>query len=69
VHDMAQVQTATVAVHARRLWKRTKRAVRRYREVILILLTLAMSGAFLLYGYVIALMLESQHPHWFGNGY
>jgi hypothetical protein len=51
------------------LWRRTKRAVRRYREVILIILTLAVSLGFLLFGYIVALMLESQHPNWFGGRY
>jgi hypothetical protein len=51
------------------LWRRTKRTLRRYREVILIILTIALSLAFLFYGYTVALMLESQHPHWFGGGY
>ncbi len=66
---MAQVQTAHATTLARRQWKRVKRAVRRYREVIMIVLTLLLSAAFLFYGYYVALMLESQHPHWFGNGY
>jgi len=51
------------------LWRRTKRTVRRYREVIVIVLTLAMSLGFLLFGYIVALMLESQHPNWFGGSY
>ncbi len=51
------------------LWRRTKRTLRRYREVILIVLTLAMSLGFLFFGYVVALMLESQHPTWFGGRY
>ncbi|MBA3826169.1 MAG: hypothetical protein H0X24_20000 [Ktedonobacterales bacterium] len=58
---------ATLTRHP--IWRRTKRTLRRYREVILIVLTLAMSLGFLFFGYVVALMLESQHPHWFGSGY
>lgn len=50
-------------------WQQTKRLVRRYREVIMIVLTLVMSLIFLAYGYTHALMLESQHPSWFGSGY
>lgn len=59
----------TVTTRRRTPWQRTKRAVRRYREVILIILTLAMSIAFLFYGYIAALMLETQHAGWFGHGY
>ena len=51
------------------LWRHTKRTLRRYREVIVIVLTIAMSVGFLFFGYVVALMLESQHPQWFGGGY
>lgn len=50
-------------------WRRIKRFTRRYREVILIVLTLLMSLAFLGFGFLLAITLESQHPGWFGNGY
>jgi hypothetical protein len=60
-------QTKVVAPRTR--WQRAQRTMRRYREVIMIVLTLIMSLAFLGFGYVVALMLESQHPGWFGNGY
>ena len=63
---MAQMKTT---VSQRTAWQRFMRTVRRYREVIMIVLTLAMSLAFLAFGYIVALMLESQHPGWFGNGY
>ena len=61
--------SARVAIRQHPLWKRTRRTVRRYREVILIVLTLAMSLGFLFFGYIVAIMLESQHPLWFGHGY
>lgn len=48
---------------------RLKRFLRRYREVIMIVLTLLMSVAFIAYGFVYAIHLESLHPGWFGNGY
>lgn len=35
----------------------------------MIVLTLAMSLAFLAYGFYMAIVLESQHPGWFGHGY
>ena len=63
---MAQVKTT---VPQRTAWRRFQRTMRRYREVIMIVLTLAMSLAFLAFGYIVALVLESQHPGWFGNGY
>jgi hypothetical protein len=63
---MTQVR---VAVRRRTPWQRAKRTLRRYREVIMIVLSLALSLAFLAFGYYLALMLESQHPTWFGNGY
>jgi ABC-type Na+ efflux pump permease subunit len=50
-------------------WKRTKRYLRRHREVIMIVLTILMSLAFLGFGFVFAVQLESAHPQWFGNGY
>lgn len=59
----------SVTTRHRNAWQRTTRAIRRYREVILIVLTLAMSLAFLFYGYIAALMLETQHAGWFGHGY
>lgn len=59
----------SVTIRRRTAWQRTLRAVRRYREVILIVLTLAMSLAFLFYGYIAALQLETQHAGWFGHGY
>ncbi len=60
---------ARMVVRRRTPWQRAKRTLRRYREVIMIVLTLAMSLAFLAFGYIVALLLESQHPMWFGNGY
>jgi cell division protein FtsX len=66
---MQHTSTLTLTQRQHRLWKRTKRMMRRYREVIMIVLTLAMSLAFLGFGYIVALLLESQHPMWFGNGY
>lgn len=53
----------------RTTWQQAQRALRRYREVIMIVLTLLMSLAFLAVGFYIAIVLESQHPNWFGNGY
>ena len=49
-------------------WRNIIRLVRRYREVIVIVLTLLISLAFLAFGYAHALSLESQHPSWFTNG-
>lgn len=63
---MAQVKARA---RPRTRWQQVQRTVRRYREVIMIILTLGMSLAFLAFGYIVALMLESQHPGWFGNGY
>ena len=63
---MAQGKTT---LPQRTAWQRFQRTVRRYREVIMIVLTLAMSLAFLAFGYILALVMESQHPGWFGNGY
>jgi ABC-type Na+ efflux pump permease subunit len=50
-------------------WKRVKRYLRRNREVIMIVLTILMSLAFLGFGFIFAVQLESLHPQWFGNGY
>jgi len=50
-------------------WKRVKRYLRRNREVIMIVLTILMSLAFLGFGFIFAILLESAHPQWFGNGY
>ena len=63
---MTQVR---LVVRRRTPWQRARRTLRQYREVIMIVLTLALSLAFLAFGYIVALMLESQHPMWFGNGY
>jgi hypothetical protein len=64
---MAQMQMAERRKHTR--WERFTRMVRRYREVIMIAFSIALSLAFLAFGYIFALILESQHPGWFGNGY
>jgi len=53
----------------RTTWQSTKRIVRRYREVIMIVLTLLMSLAFLGVGFLLAIQIESQHAQWFGNGF
>lgn len=59
-----------VAQHRKRSrWARFTRMLRRYREVIMIVLSVALSLAFLAFGYILALYLESQHAGWFGNGY
>jgi hypothetical protein len=60
----------SLAALTRQPWyRRTKRTLRRYREVIVIILTIAMSLGFLLVGYIVAVMMESQHPTWFGGSY
>lgn len=41
------------------------RFLRRYREVIMIVLTLAVSLVFVFYGLGYAIHLETMHPQWF----
>jgi hypothetical protein len=55
--------------HRRTRWQRFVRFCRRYREVIMITLALAMSLGFLAFGMWIAIYLESLHPQWFQNGF
>jgi|GEM_PF-3039683 len=59
----------TIARPQRGVLYKVQRFGRRYREVIMIVLTLLMSIAFLLFGFYMAVRLESAHPQWFGNGY
>jgi hypothetical protein len=50
-------------------WYKLVRFVRHYREVIMIVLTVAVSLAFIAYGFARAIELESVHPEWFPKGF
>jgi hypothetical protein len=56
-------------VRKRTRWQLFARYLRRNRELIMIVLTIIMSLAFLAFGFIYAYKLESANPQWFQGGF